>query len=321
MKKRNIVVLILIMTMSLGTVFLIDFNNKEKKIVNDETKLSKIELNHIAVSADEYDIKKVHFSNNIKKELIDSVKLYKVKAKKYSNKDIKEIVKNGINCKIRSSSEEGDTKLFELSNGGDLTYYKNSGAISYHFYEETNEKTSKRTISDGKLKEKAKKFIKKIKICDIDELSLYKVGPSVTVKTQKGEEIEQYEVMYTKTPPQEIDGYEGTGPGIVVEFDCNGEIVGFVAIDKEIEAVEKKYPTKDIKEMEKDIVDGDNVMIYSNKEVENKVNLDNLECVLYSDSVEEKQEYMVPHYRFKDKNQDGIDIVLPAIKNSYLSIK
>lgn len=35
----------------------------------------------------------------------------------------------------------------------------------------------------------------------------------------------------------------------------------------------------------------------------------------------EEQEYMIPHYRLKNKKQDGIDIVLPAVKNSYISIK
>lgn len=60
-------------------------------------------------------------------------------------------------------------------------------------------------------------------------------------------------------------------------------------------------------------------MIYSDEEIGKQVKLDKIECVLYSDSIQEEQDYMVPHYRLKNNN--GADIVLPAIDNSYITIK
>lgn len=316
-KKIYIMMLSIIICMTL----IIALSGTQKKKVITEVELDKIKLNHIAMSADDYNIDKVNLSNSVKNELLDSVKIYKVKTKKYNDNEINSIVKKGMNCRINNSEEQQNVKIYQLSNGGDIMYYKNSGTISYTNHNENENKSSKEIIPNNKLQKIAQQFIKKSNIFSTDELEFYRANPSITAKTIKGEEIVEYEAVYTKVPPKGIDGFDGTGPGIIVEFDCDGNVKGFVSIDKDIELTKKNYPAKDIKEIENDIVNNNNVMVYSDKEIENQLKLDSVEHVLYCDSVEEEQEYMVPHYRFKGGKKEGVDIVLPAIDNSYITIK
>lgn len=318
MKKRKYIGTLIIVTIM--TALIICTYSQRKGFIN-QAELEKIELNHVAVSASDYNIDQVHIDNSIKKEILDYVPVYKVNTKKYSDKDIKMIVKKGMDCKIANEDEDGSVKTFELSNGGNITYYKNSGTISYGLYNEKNEKMSKDVISNSVLKKKAQLFIEKIGLYSMDELEFYRANPSITVQTSTDEKIIEYEVVYTKKTPEGIDGFDGTGPGIIVKIDCDGNVTGFVSIDKDIEVISKKYPTKNIQEIEKDIANNNNVMIYSNKDVKSEIDLKKLEYVLYSDSVNEEQEYMVPHYRLKGKKQDDINIVLPAVDNSYITIK
>lgn len=289
---------------------------KNNNLMNEP---DKIELNHIAMSASEYDIDKVNLSTDVKNELLNSVNVYKVKTKRYGDNDIKRIIKKGLNSNIKSSDEYENIRCYELSNGGNVTYYKNSGTISYNASYTGNNKSSSELITNNILKEKAIKFIEMSDIFDMDQLEFYKANPSITVKTLTGEKIVEYEVIFTKIPPESIDGFDGTGPGIIIQLDCDGNVTGFVSIDKDVEVLKKEYPAKKIKQIESDIVNNNNVMIYSDEEIGKQVKLDKIECVLYSDSIQEEQDYMVPHYRLKNNN--GADIVLPAIDNSYITIK
>lgn len=62
-------------------------------------------------------------------------------------------------------------------------------------------------------------------------------------------------------------------------------------------------------------------MIYSNEPVKKNLEVNDVEYVLYCDSVNEEQDYMIPHYRFKEKKNKNMDIVIPAIDNDYISFK
>lgn len=282
-----------------------------------------LEVNHIAVAAYDYDIESVELTKKVKKEFKDKVPVYKVKAKKYSDKDIKRVVKNTINCSIENIETDKDTNYYELENGGYVTYYKNSGTISYKIIENDNEQSSTAQISNDVLVEKANEFLKTSELYDIKDLHMYKVGPSVTMRTSDSmeEEILEYEVMYVKKAPEGIDGFDGTGPGIIVNYNAKGELIGFVSINKEIELTDMMYPAKETNDIEKDIIENNNVMIYSTADVGENIELKEVENVLYCDSIGEKQEYMIPHYRLCDKDNNELEVVIPAIDNKYLKIK
>ena len=305
-----------------GTIGFIGYNslNKEKNDTNKNYEV--LEVNHIAVAAYDYEIENVEMTKKVKKEFKDKVPVYKVKVKEYSEKDIKQVVKNTINCAIESIEEDNDIHYYELKNGGYITYYENSGTISYKLIEDY-EQCSDEIISNDKLIEKANEFVKSSKLYDIKDLHIHKVGPSIIVRSSESdkEEVLGYEVMYVMNPPEGIDGFDGTGPGIIVNYNAYGELVGFVSIKKEIELTDMMYPAKEVVDIKSDIIENNNVMIYSTEDVGNSVELKELENVLYCDSIGEKQEYMIPHYRLSDEDNNELEIVLPAIDNEYLKIK
>ena len=316
LKKSGILMMLVICSVVVMSKYGQD-KEKSKTIDNKE----KISLNHIAMSADEYDIDDVKFSENAEENVHDYIEAYKVQTLQYKDSDIRKIVKNAVNTKVDACKEEDKIKVYELSNGGEVTYYEKSGTISYSFSEMGNNKSSNKNISIEKLKQIATDFIEKSNLFDMSELEFYKGGPSITTHDSKGEAIVEYEVIYTKIPPKGIDGFDGTGPGIIVQIDCHGGVTGFVSIDKEIEKIKKSYPGKDIQEIEDDVINNNNVMIYSNEPVKKNLEVNDVEYVLYCDSVNEEQDYMIPHYRFKEKKNKNMDIVIPAIDNDYISFK
>lgn len=316
MKNSNsiIVLLGLIMLLLLSSC---DKNNTHK----NKNDLEKIELNHIAVNAADNNIEDVDISKKVENEISKNkqIELYEVKQKKYNQKELNIILKKCFDDKIIKAELDNDMDIYLLEKGGSLTYYKNSGGISYSKTLDGDYDSSSEIIDDNKLIGISKAFIEKSDLFELNDLLLDYVRPSMYVEDDKAKKIERYEVNYQKKPPKGIDGYVGNQPGISVEIDCYGEVIGFMAFDRTVKKTSVSYPYKRVKDIEKDIVEDRNVMLDFEGNP-NNATFSQLKYVLYCDSVLENQKYIVPHYEMIDV-KNNIIAVLPAIDNDYIKIK
>lgn len=209
--------------------------------------------------------------------------------------------------------------IYILEKGGTLTYYKNSGGLSYSSTMDGNYDSSENRISDNELIKIAEDFVIRSNIFDLEDLIFDCAKPSMYVEDNEKERIERYEVSYQKKPPKGFDGYVGSQLGISIEIDCNGKVIGFVSFDRDLQNTDMIYPSKNIEEIKKDIIKDKNVMLDFDENVE-KADFSEMKYVLYCDSVLEKQKYAIPHYEMLDEDNKVV-AVLPAIEDKYITIE
>lgn len=119
----------------------------------------------------------------------------------------------------------------------------------------------------------------------------------------------RYLVTFVKNPVDGLD-FAGTGPGIKLEFDASGEIVSMLRIEKSLRKLPSLLLTKNETEIREALTKGEYFLSGMDSD-QGELELDSYQLVLYSDSAEIKQNYMVPFYVFTGKNlADGSKVTL-----------
>ena len=295
-------------------------NNSAKRIDKEDKTYEKIEINHIATSAWEFNVENVNIEEKETEKIKDEVYLYNVKPRGYTEEEINNILEKCFSDRITENNNSDEEAVFyNTKNGGDISYYPKSGTLSYNSSKDGDYETSAYELPEELLKEKAEKFIEESGLFEREELEYMYGDPVLFVETVDSKEIERYEVGYNKIPPKGIDGYAGIGMGLRVQFDCEGNTIGFICDDRLVEKTDKLYPSKTIDEIKSDVCNNKNVLIDCEDDI-SELNVGLMRYVLYCDSILQDQEVMVPHYKMLDK-ESGAIVVLPAIKDEYLDIK
>ncbi|MBU5477663.1 hypothetical protein KQI69_00415 [Eubacterium sp. MSJ-13] len=319
MKKKIVTTVAIILTIAIiifGMHIKYGANQKENK---QDAKAEKITLNSLAVSASGEEVSKVDYNKNIDVQKVFSNKraVYKIKSYEYSEKDIGKIAET-LNSKVENKDKSANVATqYDLDDGGYISYYENSGGLTYISNSNTLDETEGIKFDKEKCKKVAEDFIKKSGIINYDELELRNANVGQTVETSEGEQDISYVLYYIKKNPADIE-YYGVGPGIKIVIDSKYKIAQFTSVNKEMLKEAGEYQTIDKDEATQRIIAGKDVQI-DGVSVDEKsgVSINSVKICLYSDPLGMEQKYFAPYYVMegKDKNKEKITIIVPAIKD------
>lgn len=319
MKKKigtTVAIVSLIAVIIFGIYIKYGVNQKEDK---QDAKAEKITLNSLAVSESGEEVSKVDYNKKIdvQKVFSDKRAVYKVKSHEYSEKDISKIVET-LNSKVKNKDKSaGVATQYDLDDGGYISYYENSGGLTYISNSDTLDETEGIKFDEEKCKKVAEDFIKKSGIINYDELELRNAYVGQTVETSEGKQDISYVLDYVKKNSHSAE-YYGAGPGIKIVIDSKYKIAQFTSVNKEMLKEAGEYQTIDKDEATQKIIAGKDVQI-DGVSVDEKsgVSIDSVKICLYSDPLGMEQKYFAPYYVMegKDENKEKITIIVPAIKD------
>ncbi len=322
-KVKMTAVSILVFAIIIFVICKNNIGNQNKNEQNANTE--KIVLNSLNIGESGGKVTKVEYNKKIdlKKIFSQETDVYKIKTYDYSKKDMAKIAKifdTGIKEEDKS---DGMTIQYKLNDGGCITYYKNAGGINYISNSDTLDDVKGIKFDKEKCKKIAEDFIKKSDVIKYEELELQSAYAAETVETSEGEKDVAYALYYIKKNPYNME-YYGGGPGIKILIDSNYEITQFTSINKEILKKAGRYETIDADAAVKKIIGNEGVRIISASESEKSdVSIDRVKICLYNDPLGTQQKYFAPYYVMsgKDKNNEDIMIVVPAIENKNVIYK
>lgn len=320
MKQKKYIVMAFFMVFGFIGIYSLSITNR----FNDKIEYSEqIVLNKLAISASGESVSDVMVAKKERKNFNNKSYIYKMEEHKYSNKDIKNIIKClGTSIKRKDRSEETFVQ-YDLDNGGYLSHFENTGGVVYIADSENINDIKGNKFDKLKCREIAEKFITNSNIIDINDLELKKEGVAECVETENGVEELSYELCYIKKGLDNMEFY-GVGPGIKIEIASDYSICKVTSVDKEVTECIGKFDTLNEEKIIKNICDGDGVQVDGMSEGENlSVSVQSVELCLYSDPISLNQEYYAPYYVLKgiDSNSNDITIVAPAIEDEKISYK
>lgn len=317
MKKYNLMKYLLIITL---TVFISGCNSSLNSSSLNNDKLAKITVNPLGVTGSSGNFKKLNIGID-KNNIPQKFKVYKVKEPKIDKNQIKEKAnKLGIVGELIE-----DEKIIRISGEtGDFIVNKITGSERYFTKQmrgDVEPKPLKNILKDEEYVKLASDFLNKYGFSK-PNMVLKGVNKGYRIGTidKQGNEIQsivKVEVIFESKP---IDGikYTGVGPKISVWFGDNGEIIGYGSIWREIEEI-SNYPLISMDEAVENIKKG-KALIYNLSNSDEEGTIESGELVLWSDLDGYEQKYVIPHYIFKGKTNDGraFTIVTRAISDIYI---
>lgn len=299
-----------------------------------ELSYTPIALNPLGYSASDGNVSEVEFKSEAKKIKSKSLNVYKVEPVTYEQKEIDKLVKKlDLGNKVKKDTTNKSMEVYTGENGAHLFYTKDSGTIEYVAESKLENQNRAITgkISNSDYRKKAESFLKNLECINYKEYSFDRIEPSETIEYYPSDdaketvkEVTKYEVIFKKNTVDEYE-FDGIGPGIKVEYDASGEVTSFISIAKEFKKINnQKYNTKSIKDIKKNILNKENVLMDDIYGENNQIIIDSCELVLYSDAANVNQQYAVPHYFLTGKNKntgDKCEILMPAIEDKYIELK
>lgn len=321
-------IVVFLVSLMLMLFFKTGANSTSNQANKQAHQIKVLQLNTIGKNADDTTIEHVEIDKKNTDMFAIKRIAYQVEKAEYTQSDLKRVA-SCLNTKIEKINKHDDIQTFDLNNKGFLMYYNNSGSITY--ISEANDKKdklSRHKFNKQKCIKVAEEFVKNSNIIDFDDLVLSDVQIGYSVETSSGEFPLTYQVTFMQKSPQGVDGFAGIGPGIRIDVDSEYEISSFTSINKKISELEDKYDTLTLKEAEEKIENNEELQLIStaNDIKDNKftdVTIEDVEVRLYCDSVNLKQQYMVPYYVLTGEDDSGaeVSLTMPAISDNEIEVR
>ncbi len=321
---------VLIITFCLALLCLSTYYIHEKRYIREdnenigdidvaslEQEKKPLVLNAIGKNADDISVTTLDIPDECRDVFEQQRVVYEVEAKKYSKRELKHIATE-LDTKVLNVEKTDNGCLCELKNNGTMMCYEESGTITY-ISNKTNVVPSKVNSKFNKRKclNVAELFLKESKIIGYDDVYLSSIEIGYTAETIDGIIPLSYQIIYLKKSPNEVDGFTGVGPGIIIDINSDYEVSSFTSIDKDIVEIDK-YDTISVAETEKNIENSveTQVMVDPSAKIDQSISnvmIDNVSICLYCDSAGLEQQYMVPYYVLEGKDSNGVDISITTL--------
>lgn len=327
-KIISLVLITLMLTGCNGAVIEKEKINDSKKII-EKKQINRLKVNGLGYTASQGSVREVKWKTSNKFEKYTN-SVYSIKVKKYKDSDIKKII-NYFQTKDKKTKidKNGSEITYTATNGDTIFYEQQSGSIEYYsdsVMKGKFEQPIKQKRSNSYYKEEANKFLSETNIMSGINCKFDSVEPCEYIEYIKDGEICREPVRYrVRYVVNDLDGkkIDGILPGISMEFDSSDEICRFSGVARMIDDTKSdvSYPVRDIDEICKSIINGEDVLLddlYTDKA---KLTITSCEEIMYSDAAYLEQFVMMPYYNLKaniEGSNESITILLPKIKASYL---